>query len=118
MKQHSTYLDRLTKSSHGYEDWRIPTHEGNSSIPNVWCKLMHYRVIGLFCFDEQTVTATMYHDMLEDSSAERPPANSHLPAGCCSTPWVSDSERISGQSISKLLDWSKRSLAHMARVGL
>jgi hypothetical protein len=52
--------------------WRLENphsfqeHEGNSSILNVWCRLMHSRVIGLFCFAEQTVTTTTYHDMLEN----------------------------------------------------
>jgi hypothetical protein len=79
---------------------------------------MHNRVISLFCFAEQTVTTTTYHDMLEDSSGGKPPANSHLPAGCYSTLWVSDSESIPEQSISKLLDWYKYSLAQLAGVVL
>ena len=40
-------------------------HERDSPKVNVWCGLMHNRVIGPFFFCERTITANIYLDMLE-----------------------------------------------------
>jgi hypothetical protein len=40
-------------------------HERDSPKVNVWCDLMHDRIISPFFFAEKTVTANVYLDMLE-----------------------------------------------------
>ena len=44
-------------------------HERNSPKVNVWCGLMHDRVIGPFFFAEPTISAITYLDMLEHYAA-------------------------------------------------
>ena len=40
-------------------------HVRDSPIVNVWCALMHNKIIGPFFFNESPTTATVYLDMLE-----------------------------------------------------
>lgn len=48
------------ENPHAYVEYKR-----NAPKVNVWCGLMHDKVIGLFFFADQTVTANNYLDMLE-----------------------------------------------------
>jgi hypothetical protein len=63
----SGYVNEQNMQIWGLENpYSFQEHEKYSPKLNVWCGLMHNRVIGPFIFAEQTVTTTIYCDMLEN----------------------------------------------------
>jgi hypothetical protein len=57
----------------GLENPRIILeNERNSPKVNVWCTLMHNKIIGPFLFSECTISAIVYLDMMELYAAPQP----------------------------------------------
>ena len=53
---------RIWGSQNPYE---VLEKERDNPKLNVWCGLMHNQIIGLFIFDESTIIADIYLDMLK-----------------------------------------------------
>ena len=49
----------------------VNEHIRDSTKVNVWCGLLHNRLVGPFFYAENTVTATIYMNMLKDSPSHR-----------------------------------------------